>query len=520
MCIYSLFTTSLRPFQTESELDDNACEQLPMPLRFRLSAMWRWSRLPTMPWWYAIHISGWAIGLILIPVLAHRYTPSKALGWLAVMFAVPWVGPALFLMFAANPLGRRRIVRYRQALDGSTAAERFVQVEQGLQKVQLAPQLEAIARAAEACGALPPNGGNAVEFSTQHEQTLEWLLRDIDAAKHHVHLVFYIIGDDGVGHSVVEALERAAARGVACRVVADALGSRLFLRRLASRLNSKGIRVVPAMPFNPLKGRLARLDVRNHRKIGVIDGRVGYIGSWNIVAPGFRPAAKGLYRDLMARVQGPAALQLQLLFLADWKLEAGESLSFDNVLANPEPAGDIVAQLMPSGPLYPFPPVRDQTVELLGLARRRVILTTPYFIPDEAVMLSLRLAAQRGVDVNVIVPARSDSHLADAAGRAYSAELTDAKVHVHCYRDGFLHAKSMTVDDEIGMVGSANFDVRSFRLDIEANLILYTATAVRILREIQDQYMARSVPFLDQWKNRSWLQRVADDSAKLISPLA
>jgi cardiolipin synthase A/B len=222
----------------------------------------------------------------------------------------------------------------------------------------------------------------------------------------------------------------------------------------------------------------------------------------------------------MARVQGPAVLPLQLLFLEDWKLEAGELLSSDDVLVTPDPAGDIIAQLMPSGPLYPFPSVRDQTVELLGMARRRVILTTPYFIPDEAVMLSLRLAGQRGVEVNVIVPAHSDSRLSDAAGRAYSAELTDAKVHVYCYSAGFLHAKSMTVDDEIGMVGSANFDIRSFRLDIEANLIFYTATAVKALREIQDQYLAKSVPFLEQWKDRSWLRRVADDSAKLVSPLA
>ena len=473
-----------------------------------------------MHWWYAIYISGWVISLIMVPVLAHRYSPAKALGWLAVMFAVPWVGPVLFVMFAANPLGRRRIVRYRQALDGTAVADRFEQIERHVQRAQLTPQLGAIARAAEACGALPPNGGNALEFSIQHEQTLEWLLRDIDAAQKHVHLVFYIIGDDDVGRRVVEALERAAARGVACRVVADALGSRHFLRRLAPRLNGKGIHVVPAMPFSPLKGRLARLDVRNHRKIAVIDGRVGYIGSWNIVDPGCHPAAKGLYHDLMTRVQGPAVLHLQLLFLEDWALESGESLPSDDVLVKPDPAGDIVAQLMPSGPLYPFPPVRDQTVELLGLARKRVILTTPYFIPDEAVMLSLRLAAQRGVEVNVILPARSDSHLADAAGRAYSAELTDTKVHVYCYRAGFLHAKSMTVDDQIGMVGSANFDVRSFRLDIEANLVLYTVTAVKALRGIQDQYMAGSVPFLEQWKDRGWLRRVADDSAKLVSPLA
>ena len=472
-----------------------------------------------MHWWYAIHISGWVISLLLAPVLAHRYSTAKALGWLAVMFAVPWVGPLLFLMFAANPLGRRRIVRYRQVLDGSKAADRFMQLERRLHQADLPPKLGAIARAAQAGGALPAVGGNGVEFSIQHEQTLDWLVRDIDAATNHVHLVFYIIGTDGVAGRVVEALERAAARGVACRVVADARGSHQFLKRLAPRLRRAGVRVVPAMRFNPLTGRLARLDLRNHRKIAIIDGRVGYIGSWNIVDPGFRPKARGLYHDLMARVHGPAVLHLQLLFLEDWKLEAGESLSSDEVLVSPEPAGQVVMQLMPSGPLYPFPVVRDHTVELLSLARRRVILTTPYFIPDEAVMLSLRLAAQRGVEVNVIVPARSDSHLVDAAGRAYCAEMTDATVRVHCYRGGFLHAKSMTVDDEIGMVGSANFDIRSFSLDIEANLVLYTATAVRALREIQEQYMAQSVSFAEQWNGRGWLRRVADDSAKLISPL-
>jgi cardiolipin synthase len=434
-----------------------------------------------MTCWHGIFFSNWAVCLVLVPVLSRRYAPAKALGWLAVMFAVPWAGLLLFVMFASNPLGRRRIVRYHQALDGTVAADRFAQIERQFQPPCLPPGHQAIARAAQACGALPADGGNAVEFSARHEETLKWLVRDIDAAVDHVHMVFYIIRYDSVGQKVVDALERAAARGVSCRVVVDALGSRPFLRKLTGKLESKGIRVVPAMRLNPFKGRLARMDVRNHRKIAVIDGRVGYIGSWNIVDPGFRPRARGLYHDLMARVRGPGVLHLQLLFMEDWTLEAGESLSSSNVLVRPDPAGNIVTQLVPSGPLYPFTPVRDQTVELLGMARRRVILTTPYLIPDEAVMLALRLAAQRGVDVNVVVPARPDSRLADAAGRAYSEELTDMQVHVHAYTAGFLHAKSMTVDDEIGMIGSANLDVRSFGLDIEANLIIYTAAAVKTL---------------------------------------
>jgi cardiolipin synthase len=474
-----------------------------------------------MQWWYVIHISGWVMSLILVPVLARRYSPAKAFGWLAVMFAIPWVGIALFLLLGDNPLGRRRIARYRQVLDGSTAADRLTQIALRLPKAELPPPFQAISRATEASGALPSEPGNAVEFSASHEQTLQWLVRDIDAAKHHVHLVFYIIRDDVVGQCVAEALERAAQRGVACRIVADAFGSRGVLHgQFARRLEKKGIHVVPAMRFHPLKGPLARLDVRNHRKIAVIDGLVGYIGSWNIVDPGFHPRVKGLYHDLMARVQGQAVSHLQLLFLEDWTSETREALSLDELLVMPEVAGETVTQLVPSGPLYPFPPVRDMTLAMLGLARRRVILTTPYFIPDEAVLLALRLAAQRGVEVNVIVPTHSDSRLAGAAGRAFSAELTDMKVRVHCYNAGFLHVKSMTVDDEIGMVGSANFDIRSFRLDIEANLVLYTAATVKTLREIQDNYLANSVPFSVQWGDRGWLRRLVDMSAKLVSPLA
>jgi len=474
-----------------------------------------------MHWWYVTHASGWLVSLVLLPVLARRYAPAKAWAWLAVMLAAPWVGLILFLLFAENPLGRRRIVRYRQALEGSMAADRCARMAGRFQGAHLPDERQAVSLAAEACGALPLQEGNALGFSTRHEQTLQWLLDDIEQARNHVHLVFYIIKNDVVGGRVAEALERAAARGVTCRVVADALGSRAFLRGRAATMKAKGIHVVAALPFRPFTGRrLARLDLRNHRKIAVIDGRVAYIGSWNIVDPDFGPRGRGRYHDLMARVQGPAVLHLQLLFLEDWRLETGESLSPDEVFVTPEAAGNVVTQVLPSGPLYPFAPVRDLTVELLGLAQKRIVLTTPYFIPDEAVMLGLRLAAQRGVEVNVVVPVRSDSRLADAAGRAYLAELADAEVRVHCFTGGFLHAKSITVDDKVAMVGSANYDIRSFHLDIEANLILYTPETVKALGDVQRHYLSGSVPFTRRWGHRSWLRRVADDTAKLISPLA
>jgi cardiolipin synthase len=474
--------------------------------------------LNLVPW--IILLSGWLAGLALVPVLARRYDAPRAWGWLAVIFALPWVGLVLYFLLGENPLGRRRTVRYKRLLASLDARHRRRVLEKH-EAAALNESWAGLGRLAEACGALPAVGGNAAEVLAEHAHILDRLVADIDAARHHVHMVFYIFADDDAGRRVGEALARAASRGVACRLVADAVGSYGMTDTLGEELRAAGVEVVEAMPVNPLRrGRLARIDLRNHRKIAVIDGRVGYIGSWNVVRPDFRPRAHGAYVDILMRVQGPAVLQFQMLFLEDWQMETGGVPDEGGLLPEPETPGDAVIQTVPSGPLYPFRPVRDIAVSAIHQARRSVTLTTPYFVPEETLMLALRTASQRGVAVDVIGPARSDSWLVDAIGRSYYRRLLEAGVRVHLYRRGFLHAKTLTVDDDFAVLGSANFDVRSFRLNVEANVVVTSPALAGSLRAVQDAYRADADTLdAEVMDARPLWRRVADDTARLASPL-
>jgi len=224
--------------------------------------------------------------------------------------------------------------------------------------------------------------------------------------------------------------------------------------------------------------------------------------------------------DLSIRLTGPAVLQAQLLFLEDWHFETGDGLEDSVAFPQPEAAGRPAMQVLPSGPMYPSPTVRDLLVFALHQAERRVILSTPYLVPDEAVMLALCLAVRRGVEVDVIVPQRSDLPLVDAAGRAYSREPTGEGARIHVHRAGFLHAKTLTVDDTLGMLGSANYDIRSFRLNVEANLLLYSGEPIQALRRRQEGYIAASrLLDPDALQGQSRLGRLGEDVARLFGPL-
>ncbi len=475
-----------------------------------------------MTLWSFINVTGILAALTLFPVLVRRYTPAEAWAWLAVMILLPWLGIGLFLLLAENPLGRRRKVQYARVLEGVSAPERLAELGTASDEGLAVGRHGGLVRAARSCSALPPTAGNEMVFLSEHDATLDRLISDIDAAEEHVHLVTYIYEDDDTGRAVAQALTRAAGRGVRCRLLADALGAKPLFGELSRSLEQAGVQVCPAMRFNPLRSRLARLDVRNHRKLAVIDGRVGYIGSWNIMSPQRNARRCGPFRDLMARLHGPASRHLQLLFLEDWTLETGEDLDDRDVLPEPAERADdaVITQLVPSGPMYPHQPVRDLTVELLAAARERVMMTTPYLVPDEPIMLAMRLACHRGVEVDLVVPEKSDSRLADAAARAFCRVLVADGVGVHCHRSHLVHTKALTIDGEVGMIGSANYDLRSFQLNLESNLLLYTPSSVEELTRIQRSYLDGAVPYERRWGGRGVLRELPDDMAKLLSPLA
>jgi cardiolipin synthase len=457
----------------------------------------------------------------MLPLVVRRKSqPAVCLAWLTIIFLIPFVGLAAYLLIGEVRLGYRRTRRHAREVDIVGKVDRpDIQLRYIVQ-----PQIEAnqqvILHVATRLGGLPVLGGNSTELLTESHLLIDRLVKDIDEAQHHVHLLFYIFVADEVGSRVVTALERAQARGVRCRLLADDVGSRRFLRHMGPALSRQGIEVVPVLPVNPLRGLFSRFDLRNHRKLAVIDGKVAYTGSQNIVRPDYGKKGPGEWRDLMVRIVGPSVSQLQAVFLEDWEFETGECIEKSDYFLPPRAHGTTVLQIVPSGPNHPTRVLRDLVVESLHAARISVRIITPYFVPDEALLVALRLAVARGVRVDLIVPVRSDQFWVGLAGEYFIGELLDCGVHIHLHQHGLIHVKAMTVDQDFAMLGSANFDIRSFYLNFELNLLSYDLDLNGLLRF----YLAACIQESKEidplaWRCRYRLRQWGAHFAKLLSPL-
>jgi cardiolipin synthase len=368
---------------------------------------------------------------------------------------------------------------------------------------------------AQLLGYLPAVSGNAMELLDDYDGAIARLIEDIDGAKHHVRILAYIFADDEVGRRVIDALSRAVVRGVACHVLIDPVGSHHWARGTLRLLTEKGVHARAALPFRPFRHRTRR-DMRNHRKLFIIDGAIGYAGSQNIVRRDFRPGV--VNRELVARVKGPAVVEMTAVFLTDWFLETEELL--ERELPIPANAGKCPLQVLPSGADYPLEGFQTLLTWQVDRAQRQVVLVTPYFIPDDSLVAALKTAVVRGVDVRVIVSGVVDQPLVNLAQSSYYDQLLACGVRIHCYRNYLLHAKTVRIDDELGIIGSSNVDIRSFQLNEEVSLLLIEDGSVQRLREVQDGYLANSDEIrLDEWRSRSGLRKFAEAMAQLISPL-
>jgi cardiolipin synthase len=384
---------------------------------------------------------------------------------------------------------------------------------------ELGAQCKAAITLAERFGSMPILDGNSVILISDTNEVIRQLTADIDKAKEHVHMLFYIFRNDHTGRRVANALKEAAGRGVKCRLLLDAVGSWDTLRSMSHDLRSAGVEVYDDLPVGFLRRRASRIDLRNHRKIAVIDGTTGYTGSQNIVNDNY--GHKDLvWFDLMARLNGPVVQELQTVFLEDWNFRTNKLLDERDVLPTPDPSGTVPAQVLPSGPDCPVESYQRLVVAVLYSARERVVITTPYFVPDEPFLQAMEVVAQRDVEVSLILPVKTDHPLIDMAGQAYFGELLEAGVRIFAYDNGLLHAKTITIDDSIAFLGSSNFDIRSFSLNFEINLLLYGREATRGLRERQMEYLHNSHAIeLSDWQKRASFKRILHDVAKLFSPI-
>jgi cardiolipin synthase len=471
-------------------------------------------RLPHPSWGLVYVVSEWVIRLVMLVYVPQRRSADAARTWLVFIFLVPWVGLAFYAL-----IGRIRYPKRRQR-DATRAAARVRAVMDHL-KTQMGPTVvtprDRMATLVERFGGFGAIGGNRIELLAEYDAAIDRLVVDIDASRKSVHLLFYIFEADATGQKVADALKRAAERGVTCRVLMDALGSARGLRRLGPPLRKAGVEVIAALPVGVL-ARGARADLRNHRKIAVIDGSVGYVGSQNIVNASFIAAYPN--DELLVRVTGPVVMELQAVLLADRYQETEKPIELETVLAMPEPTGRSVAQVLPSGPGYRYENQRALMCALLYEANERVVITTPYFVPDEPFLQAIETAAVRGVVVHLVVPEHSNKTVTNWAQQSHYARLLDAGAHVHLYAPHFLHAKHVTVDRSVAVVGSVNMDIRSFALDSEVNLVVYDREVVESLEVLQKRYFAHSRELsTDVWKRRPLLAKVAQNTARLADSL-
>lgn len=464
--------------------------------------------------------------LLCLRVVMRRAAVPTALAWLVLILFVPLLGLPAYLLVGEVRLGHWRRKRHDRIARG--LEERAAVFWRGGAQdwtSSFGPYTH-IARLGDVASGLPPLRGNRLQLFGDCDQTLEALVRDIDGARQRCHLLFYIWMPTGAGELVGDALLRAAARGVDCRVLVDSVGSRPFLRSpLCRRLRAGGVRVVEALPANPLRLILARVDLRNHRKIAVIDGWLAYAGSQNVTDSTFgprRPKGVGPWIDAMVRIEGPAAQALEVVFLRDWMLET-ESEEVDPAAFLPDypiPDEGSVVQVVPTGP-GPAPSLmHDAILTTIYAAREELILTTPYFVPDEATRSALTAAATRGVAVTIVVPSIIDTPITAAAGRAAYQDLLDAGVRIHEFQRGLLHAKTITVDRRLALIGSANLDMRSFWLNYEVTVFIYDSDVTSHLRMLQVEYVSKSAELdAGAWRRRPLWRRFLDNVARLASPL-
>ncbi|HEX6961024.1 MAG TPA: cardiolipin synthase [Lacipirellula sp.] len=479
---------------------------------------------PLWSWAYWGHIVLQAV--LSFRVVMQRRLTGETLAWIMVVWVFPVIGPLFYLLFGELRLGKRRARRFTELYPPIRRWLAEIPKRSMVDWSRLDPEFEALSEMGERTVGVPALRGNLVNLISDWHEVFDRMIADIIAAESSCHLEFYIWTEGGHADEVVDALVSAAQRGVICRVLVDAMGSRPFLKSdTAERMREAGVMVHAALPGGLLRLPFVRFDLRLHRKIVVIDGRVGYTGSLNMVDPRYfkRDAGVGQWIDAMVRIEGPAVEALAITFLADWYIETDAPLLElqETGDARPQPSrGECAVQVMPSGPALATRAVEQVLITAIYSARRELVLTTPYFVPSEPLSLALVAAARRGVNVILVLPARVDSKLVRFASGAFKAEMLEAGIRIAAFNDGLLHTKSVTVDGTHSLFGSVNLDPRSMRLNFEILLAVYNSDFTTRLRELQQQYIDRShlIDF-EAYQARPRIQQTAENFARLLAPL-
>ncbi|GAA3909954.1 cardiolipin synthase [Microbacterium invictum] len=477
--------------------------------------------------WIIAFVADLAIKVAALMIIPKHRKPTAAMSWLLAIFLIPYVGIVLFLLIGSVRLPQARREeqqRIDEIITGRAAPH------------QVGPEtpkwLERVVTQNTTLTALPPSEGNRASLIDDYQGSIDAMAAEIDTAERFVHVEFYIASWDATTKGFFSAMERAVARGVTVRLLADHIASRKVADadKTFAELDRIGVQWSWMLPVMPLKGKYQRPDLRNHRKIVVVDGRTAFLGSQNLIDRTYnsqKNISRGLkWQELVTRLTGPVVASIDAVFLADWAVETGEQLGgTEHVPAEELTSGTgpdtLMCQVVPSGPSYSSENNLRLFLSLIYGATDRVILTSPYFVPDEAMIYAITSACQRGLEVQLFVSEIGDQGLVYHAQRSYYETLLTAGVRIFLYPPPFiLHAKHFSIDDDIAVIGSSNMDIRSFSLNMEVSLLVRGKSFVDGMREVEKSYRdAGRELTLDEWKKEPLKATFLDGVARLTSAL-
>lgn len=478
-------------------------------------SLWTWPI--ALSWVYTIFGVIYAISIIstILVILSENRSPVKSLAWVTVLLLLPMVGIILYIFFGRSikntrMISRRNSRRLRKKEPFKRVKNSELDVtEESKQQMRLAHNLT---RAIY----FP---GNEVEIYTSGKEKFQNLLNDILAAKKYINIQYYIIDDDNIGTTVANALMKKAKEGLSVRVIYDHVGSFKTKNKFFKAMRDAGVQALPFFRVAfPSLG--TRINWRNHRKIAVIDGTVGYIGGMNIADRYIDGGDKfDVWRDTHLRICGPAVAALQYSFAVDWNF-MGQPLIEDDVDLTPRPGAKAVMQMLTSGPTSQWSNISFLFIKAIGQAKKRVFVQSPYFLPTEGILRALQTSALAGVDVRIMLPLRSDSAMLDSATHSYITECLQSGIKVYLYTAGMLHAKTLLVDDEFSSVGSTNLDFRSFEHNFEGNMQIYSKEFNKKMADIflADQNQCKRVTQAE-WKKRPIAKKTMESIIRLFSPV-
>ncbi|HWL59565.1 MAG TPA: cardiolipin synthase [Microbacteriaceae bacterium] len=479
------------------------------------------------PWFtFLLLIIDIGLRVLALVVVPRNRRPQTSMAWLLAIMILPWLGWLIFLLFGSRQVGRQR--RRRQDEVNEFIAEAVPDDHHVRLQADWPDWLKQVATLNRRLGAMPFVGGNTFEYFTHYEESIQSMAEAVRQAQRTVHVEFYILTLDDTTKGFFDALAEAVQRDVTVRVLLDHVANlrQPGYRRTLRFLKEHGITWRRMLPLSLWPWRWLRPDLRNHRKLLVVDGEIAYTGSQNMIASSYNKKGnikRGLHwKDLMVRFEGPIAQSIDVLFITDWYSETGEVLLHE--VTNPPPReGDrlVEAQVVPSGPGFSGENNLRLFNSLLYEANQRVIITSPYFVPDDSMLYAITTAAQSGLDVQLFVSEIGDQAMVFHAQRSYYEYLLKAGVRIWLYRSPtILHSKHFTIDDEVAVIGSSNMDMRSFSLNYEISVIVHSADFVRELREIEQQYREDSTELLlEDWQRRPVPGQILDNVMRLTAGL-